>query len=74
MAFVQVAGKAFFPLDEGSELLPGKLTPHAHECLIRFGTIMPSFAKAANELAFTLKVEVSEPTSASVFRSGGAGV
>jgi len=63
MAFVQVVGKAFFPLDEELELLPGKLTPHAHECLIRFGTIIPSFAKAAKELAFTLKVEVSEPTA-----------
>ena len=63
MVFVQVAGKALFPLDEELELLPGKLTPHAYECLIRFGTIMPSFAKAAKELAFTLKVEVSEPTA-----------
>lgn len=63
MAFVQVAGKAFFPLDEELELLPGRLTPHAQECLIRFGAILPSFAKAAKELAFTLKVEVSEPTA-----------
>jgi len=63
MAFVQVADKAFFPLDEELELLPGKLTPHAQECLIRFGAILPSFAKAAQELEFTLKVKVSEPTA-----------
>jgi len=62
MGFVQVAGKVFFPLDEELELLPGKLTPHAHECLVRFGMRMP-FAKAAEELAFTLKVEVSEPSA-----------
>jgi hypothetical protein len=70
MAFVQVADKAFFPLDEELELLPGKLTPHAHECLIRFGTIMP-FAKAAKELAFTLKVEVSEPTARRYVETAG---
>lgn len=54
------AGRAFFPLDEELELI-GKLTPHAHESLVRFGTILP-FRKAAKELAFILKVEVSEPT------------
>lgn len=70
MAFVQVADKAFFPLDEELELLPGKLTPHAHECLIRFGTMMP-FAKASKELAFTLKVEVSEPTARRYVESAG---
>jgi Uncharacterised protein family (UPF0236) len=62
MDVVQNVDKAFFPLDDELELLPGKLTPHAHESLVRFGTTMP-FAKAAQQLAFTLKVEVSEPTS-----------
>ena len=61
MVSVQSAGRAFSPLDEELELLPGKLTPHAHECLVRYGTIMP-FEKAAKELVFALKVEVSEPT------------
>jgi hypothetical protein len=62
MGFAQVAGKAFFPLDEELELTSVKLTPHAHECLVRYGTIMP-FEKAAKELAFVLKVEISEPTA-----------
>lgn len=70
MVFVQVAGKAFSPLDEELELLPGKLTPHAHECLVRFGTRLP-FGKAAEELAFTLKVEVSEPTARRYVEAAG---
>ncbi len=61
MGSAQDAGRAFFPLDEELELICGKLTPHAHESLVRFGTIIP-FGKAAKELAFVLKVEVSEPT------------
>ena len=70
MASVQNADRAFFPLDEELELLPGKLTPHAHECLIRFGTIMP-FAKAAKELEFVLKVGVSEPTARRYVEAAG---
>ena len=69
-ASVQSADRAFFPLDEELELLPGKLTPHAHECLIRFGTIMP-FAKAAKELEFVLKVGVSEPTARRYVEAAG---
>ena len=37
-------GTRLFPLDEKSELLPGSLTPHAHECLVRLGMWVPSFA------------------------------
>lgn len=70
MASVQNVDRAFFPLDEELELLPGKLTPHAHECLIRFGTIMP-FAKAAKELEFVLKVGVSEPTTRRYVEAAG---
>jgi hypothetical protein len=70
MASVQNADRAFSPLDEELELLPGKLTPHAHECLIRFGTIMP-FAKAAKELEFVLKVGVSEPTARRYVEAAG---
>jgi len=70
MASVRNADRAFFPLDEELELLPGKLTPHAHECLIRFGTIMP-FAKAAKELEFVLKVGVSEPTARRYVEAAG---
>ena len=64
-------GKAFFPLDEELELLPGRVTPHAHECLVRFGAWMP-FEKAARELAFVLKVEVSEPTARRHAQAAGA--
>ena len=70
MASVQNVDRAFSPLDEELELLPGKLTPHAHECLIRFGTIMP-FAKAAKELEFVLKVGVSEPTARRYVEAAG---
>lgn len=50
----------FFPLDEELALLPGSLTPHAHECLVRLGAWIPSFEQAAKLLAATLRVNVSE--------------
>lgn len=40
------AGWGFFPLDEELELLPGNLTPHSHESLVRLGGWMP-YEKAA---------------------------
>jgi hypothetical protein len=61
----------FFPLDEELELLPGHLTPHAHECLVRLGTWLP-FGKAAAELSFSLKVTVSEPTARRYTQEAGA--
>lgn len=64
-------GKAFFPLDEELALLPGRLTPHAHECLVRFGAWMP-YEKASQELAFVLRVEVSEPTARRYAQAAGA--
>jgi hypothetical protein len=64
-------GKAFFPLDEELALLPGRLTPHAHECLVRFGAWIP-FEKASKELAFVLKVAVSEPTTRRYAEAAGA--
>ena len=39
-------GAGFFPLDEELELLPGNLSPHSHESLVRLGAWMP-FEKAA---------------------------
>ena len=33
--------KGFFPLDEELELLPGALSPHGHECLVRLASWMP---------------------------------
>lgn len=52
-------------------LIPGRLTPHAHECLVRFGAWMP-FEKASKELGFVLKVEVSEPTTRRYAEAAGA--
>ena len=62
MGSAQNVGRDFFPLDDELELLPGRLTPHAHECLVRFGAWKP-FEHAKKELEFVLKVSVSEPTA-----------
>jgi hypothetical protein len=63
-------GKAFFPLDEELGLGAERLTPHAHECLVRFGAWMP-YQKAAVELAFCLRVVVSEPTARRYTQAAG---
>jgi hypothetical protein len=63
-------GAAFFPLDEELGLGAERLTPHAHECLVRFGAWMP-FQKAAAELAFSLCVVVSEPTARRYAQAAG---
>ena len=63
---------AFFPLDEELGLLPGYLTPHAHECLVRLGTWIPSFKQASKELANTLQVNVSEAMSRRRTQAAGA--
>ena len=42
----------FFPLDDELHLLPGSLTPRLQEALVRLSTHIPSFAKAAGELAY----------------------
>jgi len=72
MASVRSVGSDFFPLDEELELLPGSLTPHAHECLVRLGTWIPSFKQASQELAETLKVNVSEAMSRRRTEAAGA--
>jgi hypothetical protein len=71
MGSARSVGKAFSPLDEELELVGGRLTPHAHECLVRFGAWMP-FEKAAQELDFVLKVKVSEPTARRYGEMAGA--
>ena len=63
MGNVRRVRSAFFPLDEELALLPGGLTPHAHECLVRLGVWLPSFEQAAKLLAATLRVKVSEATT-----------
>ena len=72
MGSVRSVGSDFFPLDEELELLPGSLTPHAHECLVRLGTWIPSFKQASQELADTLKVNVSEAMSRRRTEAAGA--
>jgi hypothetical protein len=64
--------QAFFPLDEQLELLPGSLTPHAHECLVRLGAWLPSFEQAAKLLEGILGVRISEATSRRQTEAAGA--
>lgn len=52
MGCVRPVGSGFFPLDEELGLLPGNLTPRLQEAAVRLGTHIPSFAKAAQELAW----------------------
>ena len=59
MRSVQDAGQRFFPLDEELELLPGSLTPHPHECLVRLGAWMP-FGRVAELMEEMLYVRVSK--------------
>jgi hypothetical protein len=54
--------RGFFPLDEELELLPGSLTPHLQECLVRLGAWIPSFEEAGKLLQAFTGVDVSEPT------------
>jgi hypothetical protein len=71
MAFVHSAGKGFFPLDEELELLPGILTPHGHECLVRLASWMP-FEKAAEMLEDFMGIRVSQIVSQKYTEEAGA--
>lgn len=53
--------QGFFPLDEELALLPGSLTPHLQECLVRLGAWMP-FRPAAELLRAFTGVAVTEAT------------
>ena len=59
MRAVRPAGPVFFPLDEELELLPGPLSPRLQEDLVHLSTWMP-FERAATELAYFTRVEVSD--------------
>lgn len=63
--------KGFFPLDEELELLPGVLTPHGHECLVRLASWAP-FQKAAEMLADFMGIEVSRIVSQGYAEEAGA--
>ena len=71
MGFVRNVGRVFSPLDEELELTSERLTPHAHACLVRYGAIIPSFEKARKEVAFALKIEVSEATTRRYTQTAG---
>ena len=58
MRGVRPAGRVFSPLDEELELLPGNLSPHSHESLVRLGAWMP-YEKATTMLTGLLGVAVS---------------
>ena len=65
-------GPGFFPLDEELALLPGRLTPRLQESVVRLSTWIPSFAKAAAELAFFTNVHVSRETARRLTEAAGA--
>lgn len=71
MVGAPVAGRLFFPLDEELQLLPGHLTPHAHECAVRVAAWVP-FRQATDLLAACLRVQVSEATLRRYAEAAGA--
>jgi hypothetical protein len=64
--------RAFFPLDEELGLLPGSLTPRLQEALVRLSTHIPSFAKAARELAWFTGAQIHPDTARAHTEAAGA--
>lgn len=62
MAYAPAVDRGFFPLDEELKLLPGSLTPHGHECLVRLSSWMP-FEKAVGLFGDFTGIEVSKGIS-----------
>ena len=52
--------------------MPGRLTPRLHEGLVRLGTWIPSFAKAAAELAWFTGAQVHPDTARRLTEAAGA--
>lgn len=71
MEFVRSVDKGFFPLDEELKLLPGILTPHGHECLVRLSGWMP-FDKAAELFEAFMEIQVSKSVSQRYTEEAGA--
>lgn len=71
MGYARAVERAFFPLDEELGLLPGTLTPSLQESIVRLGTWMP-FGKAAVELKYFTRTDVSRPTVERVTEAAGA--
>lgn len=64
-------GRGFFPLDEELALLPGKLTPREHECLVRLGGWMP-FGRALEIVGDFLGIAVSQIVAQNYTEMAGA--
>jgi hypothetical protein len=64
-------GRGFFPLDRELELLPGSLTPRAHEHLVRLSSWMP-FERAAEMMEDMQGVGVSKSVSQRYSEAAGA--
>lgn len=64
-------GEGFFPLDEELGLLPGKLMPRDHECLVRLAGWMP-FEKAAEMLGEMVGIRVSKIVAQNYTEAAGA--
>ena len=71
MEFVHNADRGFFPLDEELKLLPGMLTPHGHECLVRLSGWMP-FDKAVELFEDFMGIQVSKSISQRYTEEAGA--
>jgi hypothetical protein len=71
MGFVRNVDKGFFPLDEELELLPGVLSSHGHESLVRLACWMP-FEKAAEMFEDLLGIQMSKSLSARYTEGAGA--
>jgi hypothetical protein len=64
-------GRGIFPLDEELELLPGKLTPQAHEELVRLAGWMP-FEKAVELFGDFTGIVVSKGVGRNCAEQAGA--
>src|SRR6185369_13290676 len=62
---------AFSPLDRELGLLRGELTPRLQESLVRLSTWMP-FGRAAKELRYFTRIEVSEATARRITEGAGS--
>ena len=71
MGYVEPADEGFSHLDEELELLPGKLTPWGHECLVRLCSWMP-FEKAVEELGEMVGIQVSKLVGENYTEAAGA--
>ncbi len=71
MPCARSVARAFFPLDEELQLLPGHLTPGLQEQLVRLSTWMP-FAQAATEFQWFTHVPVSEFLTRQLSEAAGA--